>query len=68
MELKNKTLYITDTSDLQVYIINSKNLDNGNLWILCNLYTKKSGRCMEYFGVYEVNPTQISHWNQVHLP
>lgn len=68
MKLEKSKTYTNSTSDLEVYVVNVMEQDNVYVKILANLYTKNFGRCMEYFGVFQLKKEDIKDWFEVTNP
>lgn len=65
MKIERGKTYTNNLSDLEVYVVNVMRQDNVHIKALVNLYTKNSGRCVEYFSIVEFNKNNIKDWYEV---
>lgn len=68
MNIEKGKSYTNNRSDLEVYVVRVLEQSNVHAKILTNLYTKNSGRCMEYFATYNIPKSQIKDWYEVTNP
>lgn len=68
MKLEKAKYYTNNVSDLNIFIIAITEQTNVHLTVLANLYVKKSGRCVEYFTIYNISKNKIQNWYETTNP
>lgn len=68
MKLEKAKYYTNNVSDLNIFIIAITEQTDVHLTVLANLYTKKSGRCVEYFTKYNISKNKIENWHETTNP